>query len=225
MKIYISTLLIFFNFYLTVSQNTKKIEYGLLFNLEEINDEKMKNSFLLKTINETKDDIKFELIFNDTVSFFKTKEQLNIPNKSKIFLASNMVIEGEYFFNRSSLILLHRISDVSYIVSNKLNWILHNEEKMIDNIKCYKATSEKTVINSKGKFVFPIIAWYAPDLPYSFGPGMFVGLPGLVLEVRDRNFVIFAKNIDLKSNEKIKEISIHKAIAEDVYLKRILNKN
>lgn len=225
MKVHILTLLMLFKIFLCISQNTKKIEYGLLFNLEEINDEKMKNSFLLKTINETKDDIKFELIFNDTISFFKTKEQLNIPNKSKIYLASNMVIEGEYFFNKSSLMLLHRISDISYIVDNKLNWILHNEEKMIDNIKCYKATSEKIVINSKGKFVYPITAWYAPDLPYSFGPGMFVGLPGLVLEVRDRNFVIFAKKIDLKSNEKIKEISIEKAIAEDVYLKRILNKN
>lgn len=177
------------------SQSSKKVEYGVLFNIEEIKDERMKNSFFIKTINEYKENIIFDLIFNDSISNFKTKEQLNIENKGKINYASYMVIDGEYYFNSKSSILIKKLDDLNCLITNKLIWTLRTEEKFIDGMKCYKATSEKTVINSKGKFVFPITAWYAPDLPYSFGPGMFVGLPGLILEVRDRNFVIFAKKL------------------------------
>ena len=213
------------NLAISYSQNTKKVEYGVLFNIEEITDERMKNSFFIKTINEYKENIIFDLIFNDSVSNFKTQELLNVENKGKINYASYMVIDGEYYFNSKSSILIKKLDDLDCLITNKLNWTLHLEEKIIDGMKCYKATSEKTVINSKGKFVFPITAWYTPDLPYSFGPGIFVGLPGLVLEVRDRNFVIFAKKIVLKSNEKIKEISVDKTISEEEYLKRILNKN
>lgn len=83
----------------------------------------------------------------------------------------------------------------------KENWTLLNETKLIDNYLCYKATNVNVVINSKGTFKYPVIAWYCPTLPYSFGPNGYGNLPGLILELQVRNVLFFLKKIDLNSKE------------------------
>ena len=72
-----------------------------------------------------------------------------------------------------------------------------NESKEIEGFWCYKATSTKVVVNRKGTFRFPIIAWYCPKIPFSFGPNGYGNLPGLILELQVRNVVYGVKKIDL----------------------------
>ena len=72
------------------------------------------------------------------------------------------------------------IEDIAF---NKKDWTISPEIKKIGNFVVYKATTKKVVENSKGTFTHKIIAWFAPELPFSFGPIGYGGLPGLILEL------------------------------------------
>lgn len=58
-----------------------------------------------------------------------------------------------------------------------LDWQLKNESMIISQYNCKKAT-----VNYGGR---DWVAWYAIDIPSSFGPYIFKGLPGLILEISD----------------------------------------
>lgn len=75
-------------------------------------------------------------------------------------------------------------------------WKLTGNQKMIMDYPCQEATQ----ITEKDT----IVAWFAPSIPVSAGPGNYINLPGLVLEV-DINHgkrKIIAQNIDLKEIHK-----------------------
>lgn len=59
----------------------------------------------------------------------------------------------------------------------KFDWKLTDETKTIQNFKCTKAT-----VDFRGR---QYIVWFTTDIPVSFGPWKFHGLPGLILEVHD----------------------------------------
>ena len=214
---YLFTLFIIENIY---SQNIE-VEYGVLFNIENIKEEKLKNSFFSKVINETKNQITYELIFNDSLSDFRIKEQLDLENFNKIKFAAGLIFEGECFYNKKSNVLIKNISDYNLIIDIRHKWEIYQESKEIDGYLCYKATTEKIINNTKGTFVFPITVWFSPELPYSYGPGNYFGLPGLILEIQERNFVVFAKKIDLKSTKKINVTPKSNLITEDEFNKKV----
>ncbi|QHC84749.1 hypothetical protein AS589_08100 [Empedobacter brevis] len=61
----------------------------------------------------------------------------------------------------------------------KQNWAITDEKKMINDIECYKATT-----NYRG---MEWIVWFAPSIPYPYGPWKLHGLPGLIIEAQDIN--------------------------------------
>ena len=75
------------------------------------------------------------------------------------------------------------------------SWELQDEEQIINGYKARKATrTTKTVnANNTGDTINSVItAWYSLDIPISDGPGMFYGLPGLIvkLEIGPRTITI-----------------------------------
>ena len=69
------------------------------------------------------------------------------------------------------------------------NWQLVNETKKINNYTCKKAT-----LNFRGR---NYVAWYTEDIPVALGPWKFSGLPGLILEIVDKQGIYkwYAKEI------------------------------
>lgn len=77
---------------------------------------------------------------------------------------------------------------------NSLRWNLTSESKIIQNFTCYKAIAKKETYivvvdkpNDKPALkkevkTIEMIAWFCPEFPYSFGPDIFYGLPGIVFE-------------------------------------------
>ena len=76
-----------------------------------------------------------------------------------------------------------------------IKWELTREEKKIGNYKCYKAI---TFLNKKTK----IEAWYSPEIPLSFGPKGFGGLPGLIIELKENNIIYYANKIALNKEKE-----------------------
>lgn len=63
------------------------------------------------------------------------------------------------------------------------DWVITSEKGKIGNYTVFKATTTEVVVNPKGRFESPVIAWFAPEIPFSFGPIGYGGLPGLILEL------------------------------------------
>ncbi|MGX9987380.1 GLPGLI family protein [Soonwooa purpurea] len=76
------------------------------------------------------------------------------------------------------------------------NWKLINESKIIDSFNCKKA-----VLNYKGR---EWTAWYSTDIPLSYGPYKFTGLPGLIIKISDEKGDYSFEIVKSVSNDNLK---------------------
>jgi len=81
----------------------------------------------------------------------------------------------EYFHNELILVK-ENSSEVRH------NWTIENETKSVGNFLCSKATT-----TFRGR---DYIAWFSYEIPLPFGPWKFSGLPGLILEVYDKEMAL-----------------------------------
>lgn len=151
--------------------------------------------------------LEYSLIFNKEESLFKEIKKMDSDYNNGSFISSisqTMAFTGVVYTNKKSDIILHQkelSSNVFILKQNlqNLNWSLSGESKKVGNYNCFKATLVDTVLTVSGMTPKRITAWYAPSLPYTFGPTEYgAGLPGLVLElVINQNIVFYADNIYL----------------------------
>lgn len=152
------------------------------------------NSTLARMLKEAESElaeVKGILKFNSQKSYF-TKEipmQINKSPALKISL-SLLGLSNEGYF--SSIAEKERLEITekfgkTYLIEDDLmkkeRWNVTQEMKKMGKYVVYKATTTEVVENSKGKFENQVIAWFAPEIPYSFGPLGYGGLPGLILQL------------------------------------------
>ncbi|MBQ4803085.1 GLPGLI family protein [Aquimarina sp. MMG015] len=101
---------------------------------------------------------------------------------------------------------------------HRFNWELLEETKKIDRFTCQRA---ETVY--KGR---TYIAWFTNEIPAPFGPAMFHGLGGMILELYEENQILYylAKSISINTEVidikgKVKGVNFSKAISEEEYNK------
>ncbi len=201
-----------------------KIEYKLVIGY----DEKLSNDAILKPYLEKAQEgakqISFFLSFNKEASFFEMNDFVKDENTE--FAKAFSVATNSYYTLANSEKKIKQVDNHfgQFIVNynEKTEWKLENETKYIGEHLCYKASSEQIVINSKGTFKHPITAWYCPNIPFSFGPKGYTALPGLILELQERNLIYGAFKIDLKKeNDIIAEPKKGKVLTEEEYNKII----
>ncbi|RZK11970.1 MAG: GLPGLI family protein [Flavobacterium sp.] len=207
---------------LFAQQRNLSIEYAIKIDNEEdlfSNNPALRGYFNRAIANA--DRLSFVLLINKSGSKFYDKQVLitdgdsGAGNPALIFASYSGVVfqfENAIFKETRSL-----GKGITVKQNLKNNWELHNETKMIDDYLCYKATNTNDIDNGQGKiFKHPVIAWYCPKLPYSYGPNGYSNLPGLILELQVRNVVYGAKKIDLNTDldfdpsflKKVKTISL-----------------
>jgi GLPGLI family protein len=108
----------------------------------------------------------------------------------------------------------------------KIAWEISNETKIIGDYNCVKATytepvskndleayeryQEKTKNGKSSLFEMKkpepktITAWYTSEIPVSFGPNGVWGLPGLILQLENENYIYFCTKVTIKNNETVK---------------------
>lgn len=161
----------------------------------------------------------FNLVINESGSKFYENAILSSDERDSKSATIFAGYSGVTFQFQNSIFQEMNYLEKDILVKEPLkdNWELHIETKLIDNYLCYKATNVNKVDNGNGKiFNHPVIAWYCPELPYSFGPNGYGNLPGLILELQVRNVVYGAKKVDLDSKldfdssflNKVKTISL-----------------
>lgn len=160
---------------------------------------------------------------------------LEFSNGESIYYVENeMQIEGKPIFNMNRIsaggdnkvyvnaktkeILKEYNTENLLIVKKPKKWKITQESKKIGNYLCFKAID----IESKNKKMKPIV-WFTPEIPVSFGPLDFHGLPGLVILVEMYNRTISVSKVVLNPKEKIvlKELNKGERISEEKFNKKM----
>ena len=151
----------------------------------------------------TNNDSKFSMVNSLTMS------SNNLPfEKQKIKLASTrFTSDFNYYLNKNeNFVILEKLDGalikMEYV---KKKWNITSESKMIDKYLCYKANYINSYIGRDGKEKnIEISAWFAPSLPYSYGPKDYNGLPGLILELREKETTYYAASINFSNTKEFK---------------------
>jgi len=175
MKLFISTIV--FIYILTETVHSQSITYNLeigytiLFNTERPTSQQG-----ILYLNSSREKSLFIYGKNTEAS---VKQNEHESEKYDMFLAAKKKV---FYHDKNKDTLISRINLFSeqFLVKEnipRLNWVIHNEEKMLDKYLLKKAT-----LYFRGR---NYVAWYSEEYPIAFGPWKFSGLPGLIMEIYD----------------------------------------
>jgi GLPGLI family protein len=175
---------------------------------------------------------KYLLTFNKVECLYEEQQSLGKPEKPSSGMVISVSISGggKKYLNlkdKKSKVEDEIFGKEFLIVEplEKLDWKLVNENKKIGDYNCFKAEliipvserqrkeyeeflKKEEVKPALFKMEQPkdkvVIAWYAPEIPISFGPNNYWGLPGLILEINEENTIILCSKVILTNKEKSK---------------------
>ena len=176
---------------------------------------------LLKLIENTS--LEVTLNFNSQTCHFFIDDKRNNSEIKTTETISRLLMEFNitYTFLKDSSV--YQLID-NVLVHNKikLNWKIENESKKIDDYICYKATLvEKYKNRMNEEKQKTVVAWFCPEIPYSFGPNEYYGLPGLILELEKDENKYVAKKITLSKETITIELPNKKVISKEEYSKKL----
>jgi GLPGLI family protein len=216
---------IFFLFITTISFSQNKsgiVEYYIADINVVFKEGNSQNDNIRQIIEAGKKQI-FELKFNDNTSIFQCKEILESDqtDDSMLQLSKIAYTTSETFYtNLSKKELLIKTNENELIKSKTISngWEITKETKLIDKYLCYKAEFKKPIIGRDGKEkTILITAWFAPSINFSFGPKEYSGLPGLILELKEKYTTYLAKKISIQNENIIIDFPKGKSISEKEY--------
>jgi GLPGLI family protein len=158
----------------------------------------------LKNVDKSVSELSFVLSFNNNLAVFKEDNSLIAGNESSF--SKNMakiVISyfGSTFYDfKNNNVILEKDSGGSIFLINRpldyYQWTLTKETLIINNLKCYKATTIETLRTSSGIVKEPVTAWYTTDINVPIGPAGYSGLPGLIIQIERDKYVYTLKKIE-----------------------------
>ena len=190
---------------------------------KEAFEEAMKKAFqknYLLTFN------KNEALFEEVVALEKPK-----PGQGGVSISLSMSGDGDKYMNTKDKISYTEedIFGDEFVIKDslpKIAWEISNETKIIGDYNCVKATYiepvskndleayeryQEKIKNGKPSFFemkkpepLTITAWYTSEIPVSFGPNGVWGLPGLILQLENENYIYFCTKVSIKNNETVK---------------------
>jgi GLPGLI family protein len=186
---------------------------------------------MVKSLIEIAKAQKFELKFNSNLSSCNQieildKEQYdnNLTTLAKIAYSTS----DSYFIDFNKKELLTKTDDGFLLKSNlfESGWEITTETKKIDIYLCYKAVYNYEYVARDNKTrTKTITAWFAPSMPFSYGPIEFHGLPGLIIEL-NKDYTTYSAQKIVLLNEEIKiDFPKGKTMTKDEYDKKVLEGN
>jgi GLPGLI family protein len=164
--------------------------------------------------------VNLHLIYNeDEMKFYmdKVPESVNGNIGSSLFISD---VQGVYHRKNNSNDLYVEIEkygdEEKFIIKKKFitDWKKTGEKKIICGYECLKADCILKVDFGENEIhvLYPISAWYCPQIKYSYGPKGYGKLPGLILEV-DENFVSYvAEKVHNDKKEEVISLPLNKKI-------------
>ena len=205
-KLFIISFL-FLNFFTFGQINKGKIIYNININAD---DKVLKNDKIGSTyadMGKKAAALSYILSFNDSKTSFKILNKLTVAESDHDIVINKLAsimftTQFNYYYDFINDYTLSESEGVIVKdVVKAIKWEITSESKIVSGILCYKALSEIEYLARDNKPKFKkIVAWFAPSLPYSFGPKNFYGLPGLILELTENRTTYFATVVDINDN-------------------------
>lgn len=157
----------------------------------------------------------FELKITGNEAFYKLQSRessaSSLQTENVTMTISDPEKKSEYYINAKNLTYTKKvdIAGKNFIVSGKLaknKWKITSETKKIGNYKVQKATM--------GEGEEYVEAWFAPELPFQFGPEQYWGLPGLIIELKAIPLYYIATDIKPVDNQKLTPPTKGKKVTE-----------
>jgi len=181
-----------------------KISYIKTIDYSQIEERLESNSSAFALLNDIKQDNngnKYNLIFSHKESEYSTERSVQHDlSKNNLNLGR---FSGKFYYNRETKEAIHQKSflgeNIRVLMKPTENWEMINENKKIGDYTCYKAILKLSIKDYKGvENTKTFVAWYAPDLPFNYGPENYNSLPGIILELIGEKSTIIAKQIEFK---------------------------
>lgn len=149
--------------------------------------------------------LRFTLQFNNEAAVFRMSENMisDVENQlSKRYTTGRFYGDAVFYINRKKDTLIEQLpySFATLLRKRKasfIDWNLTTETKEIQGYKCYKATYTYVQKWKGREFLWPVVAWYCPEIPVPLGPTRYSGLPGLILELHENEIAYVVEKIDL----------------------------
>lgn len=126
---------------------------------------------------------------NDSIKLNNGNGRYNMGVENKFYVKKNLTQK------RIEKIITYLGTDYLLPIEEILNWKITSEQKIIGNYK-----SQKAETNYGGR---NWIAWFTSELPFSDGPYIFNGLPGLIVSIQDSNNEYSFNLIEVKKGGNI----------------------
>jgi GLPGLI family protein len=134
------------------------------------------------------------LKFNSNESSYSLSKQLEVDNAG-INLTYYFAGQDNLFYYHKDLLYLvdtnTTLGKPYKIIRESPNWTVTKETKHIDELLCVKAYSK--TLDDK----IEAVAWFCPNIPVSYGPAQFYGLPGLIIELQFSKIIFIAEKLVL----------------------------
>lgn len=146
----------------------------------------------------------YELHFKGKESYLHYVKHLENENRNTVKIGSKAGT-SDFYVNLDDKKIIKKTSMTGLLNYEAISWEVKNETKEIGDYKCFKAEGIEKKYLRDGKIEEePVVAWFAPEIPFQFGPHNYNGLPGLILKIDKEEFSIIATEINLNPEEKIK---------------------
>lgn len=222
-------LLLFVLFYINFCNSQEKEIFGKAYytkNHSFKQDENTQKTEARKMFFEFANSATFVLEFSKNQSSFEVQKGMVIDGEAYIRAATIFGGgKGIYFSDLEIDISLRQVQSIGdlFLIQSQisdLNWKLINETKTIDDFVCYKAQLVQNIKTSDDEVKAIIVeAWYSPEIPVSFGPVGYCGLPGLILELRNEKATYTLSKLEYKtkSDVNIKKPTKGKLVSNSAY--------
>ncbi|MEL4307249.1 GLPGLI family protein [Joostella sp. CR20] len=144
----------------------------------------------------------FYLHIQGLESYYYTDFSLKVEGEDN---AGSLASNDDYYTNSKTGAIIKLNETIGNVLhTSEKYWEITDEVKMIGDYRCiqaipvYKRYNEKTDTYYYKKRTK---VWFTPDIPLSFGPAQYKGLPGLILQIEHRRYTLTAIHIDLNPDE------------------------
>jgi GLPGLI family protein len=109
-----------------------------------------------------------------------------------------------YYTNSATDTIIEMTRSLGKIALKPLSWEITGKTKKIGNYTCRQAKTTEKHYSRQGNYYYKeVVAWFTPEIPISFGPKYYKGLPGLILQIEDKEYTLTAIKINLNPSEDV----------------------
>jgi GLPGLI family protein len=217
-----------FHSYALFGQTSGYVEYKSKIFSQMIDTSNIENDDVKKSMQQTVNKMKrqmpnvtYELKFGNKRAIFSIKQRMSVDDAIDFKSISNFSdADGKFFTDIDEALILRQLQawNNEYIIRSSFSeWEIKNETKQILGYLCIKAVTTKELDNGE---IIDITAWFAKDLPFNFGPKEFVGLPELILVIKERGIKFYIPKVNLNKNKtyKFKFQDVEKSMTRKEFL-------